>query len=116
MPLLKVSEMLLFETDVFAATWLSAHTRNSVIYTDTISKFNVLTSYGLIDYGRFRTLANTTTITEVNSLIYLGYLNTIHEIIIGYSTLWNTSDIYSLLGTQDKIYSNGDCDIYKGSP
>jgi uncharacterized membrane protein len=113
MPLLKVSEMLLHETDVFGAIWLSTKRCNSLIYTDVASKFNVLTSYGLIDYLRFRTVTNTTTVTEVNSLIYLGYLNTVHEIVVGYSTLWNTSDICPLLDTQNKIYSNGDCAIYK---
>jgi uncharacterized membrane protein len=113
MPLLKVSEMLLYETDVFGAIWLSTKRCNSLIYTDVTSKFNVLTGYGLIDYLRFRTVTNTTTVTEVNSLIYLGYLNTVHEIVVGYSTLWNTSDIYPLLDTQNKIYSNGGCAIYK---
>lgn len=113
MPPQTVSEILLYETDVAGAIWLSQKCRNSAIYSDYTSKFNVLTSYGLIDFKRLYTITNTTTTIEVGSLVYLRKLNAINEIMTGYSYSWNTTDLKPLFDAQNIIYSNGDCHIYQ---
>ncbi|MEM3759527.1 MAG: DUF2206 domain-containing protein [Candidatus Bathyarchaeia archaeon] len=113
MPPQTVSEILLYETDVAGAIWLSQKCSNSSIYSDYASKFNVLTSYGLIDYKRLYTLTNTTITIEAGNFIYLRRLNTIHEIMTGYFS-WNTTNLKPLFDVQNIIYSNGDCHIYQG--
>jgi uncharacterized membrane protein len=115
MPPQTISEILLYETDVYGAIWLGNKCNNSVIYADYTSKFNVLTSYGLVDYQRFRALTNTTT-TIKNGTIYLRRLNTIHKTMIGdYVPPWNITDIQLLLTSQNKIYSNGGSSIYQST-
>lgn len=112
MPPQTVSGILLYETDVSGAIWLSQKCINTTIYSDHTSKFNVLTSYGLIDYKRLNTLTNTTTNIEDRSHIYLRRLNTLQEIMIGHYYSWNTTDLQPLFSTQNIIYSNRDCIIY----
>jgi len=112
MPPQTVSRILLFGTDVYGAIWLSQKCSNTAIYSDYTSKFNVLTSYGLIDYKRLNTLTNTTTYIEYGNLIYLRRLNILQEMMIGDYYSWNTTDLQTLFNAQNSIYSNGDCIIY----
>lgn len=108
-----LSEILLYETDVTGAVWLFKKCGNSTaIYADYISKFNVLTSYGLIYYKKLYTLTNTTTIDN-GDFIYLSQLNILYGTMIGYLISWNTTDLQSLLNAQNIIYTNGECNIYK---
>jgi len=112
----EVSERILYEPEIFGAVWLSTYTySSSAVYADSVSRHRALTSYGLIDYGRFVRLYNTTTTIEPQDLIYLRRLNTVNGIMAGYyEPYWNTTDISFLLNTQSKIYSNGECNIYEG--
>jgi uncharacterized membrane protein len=115
MPQSEVSGPLLYGTDVYGAIWLSKYSDNaSAVYADYVAWDRALTSYGLIDYRRFRGLANTTRVLEVGGLIYLRQLNTVHEIMVGgYVRQWNTTDLRWLFDAQDMVYSNGECNIYK---
>ncbi|MEM2742355.1 MAG: DUF2206 domain-containing protein, partial [Nitrososphaeria archaeon] len=108
--------------EVLGAKWLSKYTTSSniFVYSDVISKFNVLTAYGIIERGRVILLTNTTKTTlNSNEFIYLGYISTINEKIetqlanIGYYIL-NTTDLTAIFENQNKVYSNGECEIFKG--
>jgi uncharacterized membrane protein len=115
MPPSEVSGPLLYGVDVSGAIWLSRYTdKASAIYADGVAWDRALTSYGLIDYGRFRALGNTTRTLETGSLIYLRRLNIVHGIMVGgYLPQWNTTDMQPLLNTLNHVYSNGECSIYK---
>ncbi|NWF86634.1 DUF2206 domain-containing protein [Candidatus Bathyarchaeota archaeon] len=117
MPQREVAERILYETEVFGAKWLSTYRdRNSPIYADYLSKSHVLTSYGLIYYYWMKDLSNATPIIESEAFVYLRRLNIVYGKWEGdYTNYYNTSDISYLLDMQNKIYSNGECDIYKGS-
>jgi len=115
MPPSEVSGPLLYGADVSGAIWLSRYTdKASAIYADIVAWDRALTSYGLIDYGRFRALGNTTRTLETGSLIYLRRLNIVHGIMVGgYLPQWNTTDMQPLLNKLNQVYSNGECNIYK---
>jgi uncharacterized membrane protein len=117
MPPREVAERILFETEVFGAKWLSTYRdKSSIVYADYLSKSHVLTSYGLIYYYWMSDLSNATTIIDSESFVYLRRFNIIYGRWEGdYTNYYNTSDISNLLSMQNKIYSNGECHIYKGS-
>jgi len=96
--------------EVVGAQWLPkyANITNIFIYSDRVSQLNVLTGYGMIERGRIYYLSNTTRLTS-NELIYLANVNLINE---GY--IFNVSEISPILENQNKIYSNGECEIYEG--
>jgi uncharacterized membrane protein len=112
------------EQDVFSAKWLS-NNRNGIykIYSDdslTGLTNNALVSAGLIDLTKISTLTNTTSDIPLNSYIYLRYVN-IKEGIMSYRIpgtllkkggVYNTTEIYPLIETKNKIYSNGGSNIY----
>jgi uncharacterized membrane protein len=115
MPPIPMTERFLYETEVVGTIWLSEHINdNSIVYADDTSKWHVLTSYGLIDWKQFGVLYNSTTTIENEGFIFLRHLNTINGIYSDYGNIWNTSDISSLLNFQNRVYTNGECDIYKG--
>jgi len=97
------------EHEVFGARWLSQHDiENHRLFAD-YHIFSVIVGYGMIN--EIDTLTNITQ-PEKDSLIYLGTLNTIFELVI-YNGAWNTTDILeSNFKFSNKIYSNGDCQIY----
>ena len=109
------TDRFLYETEVFGAIWLSEHINdNSIVYADGVSKIKVLTSYGLINWRQFGVLYNTTVTIENGGFIFLRHLNTIDEIFATcYGDFWNISDIHSLLNIQNRVYTNGECDISK---
>jgi len=97
-------------SEVNAAQWVQRYTNtdNIFVYSDATSLYNVLTAYGMIERGRILILSNTTSPTS-NDFIYLANVTLINQ---GY--IFNASQIASILENQNKIYSNGDCEIYKG--
>ncbi|UCE95809.1 MAG: DUF2206 domain-containing protein [Candidatus Bathyarchaeota archaeon] len=110
------------EQEVVSARWLSTYaaTAESITVGDYISTYHVLTSYGMIPRDRVRVLSNFTfegyfnlifeTIDD-RTYIYMRRLNVIHgEISGGY----NITQYESILNNQNKIYSNGDSEIYNG--
>lgn len=116
MPPVELSDVILYEKEVMGARWLSKHAgENSLVYADRISKSHVLMGYGLIDWRRIEVLSNTTRTIESGAFIYLRRLNIVSGIVKGtYTAQWNTSDLSPLLDIQNRIYSNGECDIYAG--
>jgi uncharacterized membrane protein len=96
--------------EVASAQWIPkyANTTNIFVYSDPVSQFNVLTAYGMIERGRIYFLSNTSRPTS-NELIYLANVNLISR---GY--IFNATEISPILENQNKIYSNGQCEIYKG--
>lgn len=92
------------------AQWLSKYvnTTNINVYSDMVSQYNVLTSCGMIERGRIHNLSNKTKPTS-GEFIYLSNVNLISK---GY--IFNASEILSVIEEQNKIYSNDECEIYKG--
>jgi hypothetical protein len=116
---------LINENDVFGAMWLSryADIKNAQIYSDTISKHHVLTSYSMIvNRNDIEVLSNTTVSVASGSYIYLRRNNVINELFIYYPTeniQYNMSEIPILNNTlvpNSKVYSNGACEIYHFIP
>ena len=104
------------EQEVLGAQWLpkKVNITQVALYADGQSLRHTLTSYGLINRERMLVLSNTTRTLDNNSFIYLRRINIVHGIMQELNLgQWNTSDISSLINSQNKIYSNGDCDIYK---
>ena len=101
---------------VFGAQWLSNNidVEHTQTYADSVSQRNVLLAYGMIHFEDVEILSNVTQIS-VNDTIYLSPLNTVEGIIIGEFYLFNSSEL-SLTNNTNKIYTNGECEIYKGAP
>jgi len=108
---LQLYEYVLSAQEVNGAQWLSkcANVTNTFIYSDYVSRSSVLTGYGMIERGCVYYLSNTTRPAS-NELIYLANVNLINK---GY--IFNASEISPILENQNKIYSNGECEIYKGT-
>jgi len=102
------------ESEVVGASWMSknVNVKSSVTYADLGSIHNILRGYGLIPI--VETLFNGTIPLE-NSYIYLNRANIVEGKLVatpkGYS--WNTTSISPSLGSANKVYSNGGCEIYK---
>jgi uncharacterized membrane protein len=96
--------------EVASAQWIPSHfnVTNIYIYTDSVSRFNVLTAYGLIERGRVGDISNITR-PSLNQLLYLGSVEMIHQ---GY--ILNITEVPSIVQHQNTIYSNGESVILKG--
>ncbi|MEM3697186.1 MAG: DUF2206 domain-containing protein [Candidatus Bathyarchaeia archaeon] len=119
---LRLHNTVVRTTEVYGAFWLSHHTTlsHTVIHADLASKFHVLLAYGLVETGRISLLSNRTKWYSSNEFTYLGYLSTVDGKVqaelpeIGYY-IFNVTQFTSILENQNKIYSNGECEIYRGS-
>jgi uncharacterized membrane protein len=106
----------ILKQEVFGAVWLSAHMEeSSAVYADHVSRFVVLTSYGLIPRQQILLLANTTML-EQGSFIYLGKLNVVNGIITTDAEPFNTSELSSFFNENDQVYSNGNSEIWRVIP
>lgn len=96
------------DQEVDGAQWLLKYTNvtNVSIYSDLVSQENVLTAYGMIEGDHLQLLLNTTRLTS-NDLAYLANAYLINGI-------FNASQISPILENQNKLYSNGQCEIYEG--
>jgi hypothetical protein len=119
---LELHRSIIETEEVLGATWLSKHIVSSEIfvYSDLVSKYQVLTAYGIIERGRILLLSNSTkTVLNNNEFVYLGYIGVIDGKIetqlvnVGYCIL-NTTDLFTMLANQNQIYNNGECSILKG--
>ncbi len=119
---LKLHGFITEPEEVIGATWLfrNANTSGIFVYSDITSKFHVLTAYSLIERGRIFLLSNRTKSSlGDNEFIYLGYTSVINKKVathlpdIGYYRL-NITEVSNILESQNKLYSNGECEIYKG--
>jgi uncharacterized membrane protein len=107
---IQLYEYIISAQEVNGAEWLLQYTNTSdiFVYSDAVSRSNVLTSYGMMEKGRVRILMNATRPTS-NEFIYFADTNLVSK---GY--IFNVSEISPLLESQNKIYSNEACEIYKG--
>jgi uncharacterized membrane protein len=119
---LKLHEFIVETEEVTGAIWLSKYaiTSNIFVHTDIISKFHVLTAYSMLERGRILLLTNTTkTVLSSDEFIYFGHTSVISGKIetelpnVGYCLL-NATDLFDVFEGQNKLYSNGECQIYKG--
>jgi uncharacterized membrane protein len=96
--------------EVTGAQWLSTYTNtNSIfVYSDSVSQYQVLTAYGMMERGRVSVLSSTT-IPASNDYVYLSDVDLINQ-----GGIFNVSQISPILQDQNEIYSNGQCEIYKG--
>ena len=104
-----------FESEVFSAVWL-CRLRNSTskIYADDQAIVHVLASYGMIATDNSATLSNDTRNYYGDTYIYLRRLNVVDGLITtGPESYFSTSQIAPLLNSMNKIYSNGESDIYR---
>jgi len=104
------------EKSVFGAQWMSKNldTEYMQIYVDEVSRYKILTSYGMIrdTAPNVKVLSNTTLLT-INGTLYLSQLNIVHGIIVSDKHYtWNSSELYPHLNDMNKIYSNGGSEIY----
>ena len=106
------------EWDVYSAIWLSTNANpESNIYSDYISAWHVIISHGLMDNSKVNQFSNNTIFNEGN-YIYTSYLNNIKNTtaIRGYGKtnriLYNTSILYPVFNINNKIYSNGNSELY----
>jgi len=116
---------LVDENDFFGATWLSKYVdvEHTQIYSDVKAKFQVLTSTMIDRNNRIGVLSNATVFTS-RSYIYLSQYNTMNEILLydiryPINIRYNISELPIFDSTKvinNKIYSNGACEIYYYAP
>jgi len=108
--------------EVAGATWLPEHLNFSqiTIYADYESS-EVLTAYGLVEGGQIPVLTNVTYISGSNQFIFLRPVNVIDGTIdlsgiVPVVSNFNSSSLLPVLVNQDRVYSNGGCEVYEGVP
>lgn len=106
----------LSEQDVFSAKWLSNNKdKTTAVLSDFLSEGHVLRSYGLVPDTLLLRITNTT-IPPPGTLIYLGSLNIVQNVITTDTGSFNTSEISFLLDKSNLVYSNGNSQIWYVTP
>lgn len=106
------------EQDVFGAVWLSEkiNTECASIYADDMARNSVLSSYGMTRRDQIENLSNTT-IIRADDTIYLRKMNLVYGVLLAQrwsvESAWNITEISHVINNMNKVYSNGDCEIYK---
>ena len=99
-----------YEQNVFSARWLSkSRDKKNPVYSDIGSQSCILPDNGMIYPSRV--LRNTTRVGD-NSYIYLNRRNIVHGVVSSRWGVYNTTEISPPLWENNKIYSNGDSEIY----
>lgn len=101
-----------YPQDVSSANWMykNVEIQNQLVLCDMSSLRNVLMDYSMIFRGSVEILSNVTALPP--QIVFLSRLNVRDGFVDGGSSLWNTSDISFIYGGMNKIYSNGDSEIY----
>jgi len=112
------------EQDFFSAQWLRQNKDNEyLVCADGSWGRPILLAYALLNYDKICYLFNATkpedlfNVTkleepEPSCYIYLRHLNVREGLIYTVTGAFNLSDISLLLAQSNKIYSNGDSEIY----
>ena len=107
-----------YPQEVSGAIWLSenAHPRYTElrVLADRAARMRVLSSYGMIERKSVRFLSKDAIITD-GAYIYLRRLNVVNGLVSDPESpvvVWEISEISSFLHQQNKLYSNGGCNIY----
>lgn len=105
----RLYEYIVTTQEVVGAQWIPQHANlsNISVYSDRAAISQVLRAYGLISSIQGYVLSNTTEPAS-NALTYLADITLISK---GY--VFDASVISPVFEKQDKIYSNGNCEIYK---
>ena len=99
------------EQDVFSALWLMNQINETrQVYADYESGTHVLFSYGLIPNNLILPLTNNTFMVKDNFL-YLGSANVVNGFIITSYGSFKTSEISTILDSNNIVYSNGNSEI-----
>jgi uncharacterized membrane protein len=111
-----LADQFVWQGEVVGGQWIThymATNAKSTVYSDTLSDGHVLTTFCSLDRGNIQILSNTTLSLPSGSLIYLGWININLGIVNGQYYNYKTTDISALLNSTDKVYSNGDSEIYQ---
>ncbi|MEM1507738.1 MAG: DUF2206 domain-containing protein [Candidatus Bathyarchaeia archaeon] len=100
-----------YETEVFGAFWVSKNIRDSKIYADITSAYVLLNGYGMV-YSNYLMVLSNVSRPAKKDIIYLNRVNVVDVIILG-SRSWNTASISHIWDYANRIYSNGECEIFK---
>jgi len=113
------------EQDLFGVKWVSKNTdvQNELIYADPGYTHFEFASYGMINIDKTVPMISKTTILEISGTlrgtVFLGRVNVVDGIFNVYgqeAQMWNTTEITPILNNMNKIYSNGDSEIYHVPP
>jgi uncharacterized membrane protein len=112
---LYMNQLVINDRQVAASQWMLTYSdNNSKIYADI---GNPLLSYGMVEQGRLFILDPAISPREISSsYFFLGKINVNGQNgqIIDNTGFGNITDFSSILNSTDKIYTSGNCDIYKG--
>jgi len=111
---LKWAMRYFYESEVIGAIWMAKYvvSNNSMTYADAVSTSSLLNGYGMMIYGvNMGRLSNVTNFLP-GSYIYVNKLNVVNNIIITDTYLLNTSDL-RIFDFSNKLYSNGNCEVYQ---
>lgn len=120
----RMDKMVLFQSsgfldehDIYGAQWLSQNidTANTHIYSDSVSRYKVLTSQGMIYTGYILVVTNVTDI-QSDSVVYFTSLNTVYGDVVSRTGVSNYTDFAPLLDNLNRVYSNGGSEIYTTIP
>jgi len=108
-----MNQLYIDQQEVSAIKWLAHYENNELRVYASSEATTYLADYGLISQGRLY-IPDPTISTETiySSYFYLDRLNTMNNTFVGNKKVWNTTDFSPLLNLLNKIYSNGDSDIY----
>ena len=98
----------------YGAQWLSKNINfwNLLLYSDSSSRYNVLTLSGIAYRVPIVEVTNITTI-HAGDIIYLSTLNTQEKIIYSFRGSWNFTELSFNIDDLSKVYTNGQSEIYK---
>jgi uncharacterized membrane protein len=104
------------ESEVSGAIWMSKNVdlEHTTTYSDIHSVSQVLRAYGMINSSETSVITNTT-ILPLNSNLYLNKANIFYNVFVGYHQSWNNTNISSIIGFANKVYSSGGSEIYKNN-
>ncbi|MHA1834058.1 MAG: DUF2206 domain-containing protein [Candidatus Baldrarchaeia archaeon] len=97
----------------YGALWVDENFNSIVssMYSDAPARYIILTSYGAIYRGIVAELTNVT-IPQSKGIIYLHTLNLKEQILVSRGRIWNISELTFNFGDIDKIYANGNSEVY----
>lgn len=110
-----MNQLYVDQQEVSAIKWLAQFNNNeSRVYADSEGT-TYLTSYGLISGKRLGWIEPELSGSYVDiSYIFFDRLSVVDNIVIGYSTIWNSTDFSSILNRTNRVYCDGASDIYCG--
>jgi len=110
---IRLQSTIINENDAYGAVWLSRNGLNyRAVYSDIISKQQVLTAAGVIGRYQIRLLTNVTSEFQGGAFVYIGRIASVDGIIFA-DYAFKTSEIDYFLENQNKVYTNGNCEIYE---